>query len=99
MRGGRSGSGTASARALEPGLQTIHIDVDDGRGEKRKELTENEAADDGDAQRTAKLGTNAGAERQGHSAEERRHGGLQNGPKTQQGGFVYSCDGCVPVYI
>ena len=95
MRGDGSGSGTGtvSARALEPGLQTIHVDVDDGRGEKRKKLTENEAADDGDAQRTAKLGANAGAERQRHGAEERRHGGHQNWPETQQAGFVNCLDG------
>ena len=93
MRRDGRGSGTASARALEPGLQTIHVDVDDGRGEKRKKLAENEAADDGDAQRTAKFGANAGAERQGHSAEERRHGGHQNGPETQQTGFVNCFDG------
>ena len=55
--------------AAQPGLEAIHVDVDDGRGEQSKQLAENEATDDGDAEGAAKLGAHAGAERQRQSAE------------------------------
>jgi hypothetical protein len=50
------------ADALEPGLKAVHVDVDDGRGEEREHLADDEAADDGDAERAAELGADAGAE-------------------------------------
>ena len=43
------------ANALEPGLQAVHVDVNDRRGEKGEHLAHDEASDDGDAQRAAKL--------------------------------------------
>jgi hypothetical protein len=50
------------ADALEPGLEAVHIDVDDGRGEEREHLADDEAADDGDAEGATKLGADAGAQ-------------------------------------
>ena len=67
--------GGVGARALDPGLQAIHVDVNDGRGEEREHLAEDEAAYDGDAEGTAEFGANAGAQRQRHGAEKRGHSG------------------------
>jgi hypothetical protein len=43
-------------------LKAIHVDVNNGRGEEREHLAEDEAADDGDAQRAAQLRPDAGPE-------------------------------------
>lgn len=65
LSGGWDGSVSVFALALEPGLQTIHINVNNGRGEESEHLADDETADDGDAERTAKFGTDARAQRQG----------------------------------
>lgn len=55
LRAGGSGGASVFANALQPGLQAIHIDVNDRRSEKSEHLADNQAADDGDAQGTAEL--------------------------------------------
>jgi len=55
------------ARALDPGLQAVHVDVNNRGSEEREHLAENEAADDGDAQRAAQFGADTRSERQGHA--------------------------------
>ena len=89
----RRRGGVGSGAALNPGLQAIHVDVDDGRGEEREHLAEDEAADDGDAQRTAQLGANAGAERERHGTEKSGHGSHQNRTETQLACLVNRFDG------
>ena len=76
------------ADALEPRLEAVHVDVDDGRGEEREHLADDEATDDGDAEGAAKLGADAGAESERQSAEEGGHGSHQNGAEAQEAGFV-----------
>jgi len=44
----RSGSGAARAMALQPSLDTIHVDVNDWRGEESEHLAKDKAADNGD---------------------------------------------------
>ncbi len=68
----------------EPEAQTIQIEVDDRRGVKRKHLAHDQSADDGDSERTAQLRACSPAERKGQGPKQRRHGGHQNGPKTQR---------------
>lgn len=50
------------ALALKPCLQAIHVDVNDWRGEESEHLADDEAANNGDAQRAAKFGADAGAQ-------------------------------------
>ena len=49
----------------------VEDEVDDRRGEERQHLGDDEAADDGDAERTAELGAGAGAEGERQAAEQR----------------------------
>lgn len=76
------------ANALQPGLQAIHVDVNDWRGEESKHLADDEAPDDGDAKRTAEFRANAIAESERQSTEERSHGSHENWTKAKQACFV-----------
>src|SRR5258708_6781759 len=62
--------------------------INDRRRVERENLAQDQAADDGDTQRTAKLRTHAGTERQGQTAKQRGHGGHHNGPEAQETRFV-----------
>src|SRR5260370_22473761 len=96
MRGGRcgfSGGGAVCERTLDPRLKPVEINVDDGRGEEREHLAENQSADDGDAQWTAQLGADTRAEGEGHGTEKGGHRGHQNWPETQQTRPVNRFDG------
>ena len=55
----RPSSSPPRAGILHPILEVVHIEVDDGRGVERQHLADDEAADDGDAQRTADLGADS----------------------------------------
>src|SRR5215831_12608163 len=59
--------------------QAGEAQVDDRGGVEGQQLAEDQAADDGDAERAAELGAHAGSESQRHSAEERGHGGHDDG--------------------
>lgn len=65
----------SSAAAAEPELEAVEIEIDDGCGEEREELAENEAADDSDAERAAKFGAGAVPDGQRQCPEERSHCG------------------------
>jgi hypothetical protein len=47
----------------------IKCEINDGRGVERKNLTQDEAAHDGDTERAAKFRTDAGAERERKTAK------------------------------
>ncbi len=51
-------------------------------------MSENQADDDGDAQRTAQFRTHARAERERQATEQRSHRGHHDGPETKQARFV-----------
>ena len=93
VRGSLNGRCGGLEDAAQPGLEAIHVDVDDGRGEQGKQLAENEAANDGDAEGAAKLGANAGTERERQGAEKRGHGGHHDGAESQDARFVDGVDG------
>ncbi len=75
------------ANAFEPQAEAVHIEVNDRCCVESQRLTDDEAADDRDTERTAKLGARAGAERQRQTAEQRRHGGHHDGAEAQQTGL------------
>src|SRR5258708_11576341 len=85
--------GGVGAHTPNPRLQAIHVDVNDRRGEERKHLAENEAADDGGGKRGGQLGANSRAKRERHGREKGGHGGHQNRTETQQAGLVDRVDG------
>src|SRR5437879_1229865 len=76
------------AAATEPELEAVEIEVDDWCGEERQKLAHDEAADDGDAERAAEFSACAAAERERKRAEQRSHGGHEDGTETKQAGFV-----------
>src|SRR5258708_1078612 len=88
-----SGSGATRAMSLQPGLNAIHVNVNDGGGEKSEHLAKDEPADDGDSERTAQLRANPSAKSERQSAEERSHGGHHDGAEPQQARLVDSFDG------
>src|SRR5260221_7623232 len=77
-----------SATATEPELEAVEVEIDDRGGEERQELAHDEAADDGDTERTAEFGARAVAERERKRAEQRSHGGHEDRTETKQAGFV-----------
>src|SRR5258707_7012486 len=77
-----------SATATEPELEAVEVEIDDRSGEERQELAHDEAADDGDTERATKFGAGAVAERKRQGAEQRGHGGHEDGPEAKQAGFV-----------
>jgi hypothetical protein len=51
--------------------EPVEIDVNHGRRVQRQQLADDEAADDGDAERPAQLGALAEADRQRHRRQQR----------------------------
>ncbi len=68
--------------------EPIEGEIDDRRSVQSKDLAEDEAADDGDAERATKFRADAGAEGERKSGQERGHGGHHDGAETEQAGFV-----------
>ena len=66
------------------GAQFVEQHVHHGRGQQRKQLAGYQPANDGYAQGLAQLGALAKANGQGQGTERCRHGGHEDGPKTQQ---------------
>ena len=81
IQAARLASGDAPAQLVEE-------DVDDRRGIERENLADQQSADHGDAQRTAQLRTQASAQGQRKSAQQRGHGSHHDRAETQQAGFV-----------
>src|SRR6202790_471693 len=67
--------------------ELVESEIDDGRGVKSEELAHDEAADDADAEWSAKFGTGAGAEGQRESAKKGGHRGHKDGAEAQHAGF------------
>ena len=82
-RGGRFGPDAA-----QPAPRRSKAEIDHRRREQRQHLADEQAADDGDAERMAQLGAGAGAEHQRQRAEERRQRRHQDRPEAQQAGLV-----------
>ena len=68
--------------------KSIEEEVDDRRRVKRQNLADEQSADDGDAERAAQFGADAGAERQRQAAEQRGHRGHHDRAEAQQARFV-----------
>src|SRR6185312_5867428 len=71
----------------EPEAEAIQVDVDDWRGVEGEDLAEDQAADNGNAEGAAEFGTDACPEGQGQSAEERGHGGHDDGAEAEAARF------------
>src|SRR5882724_5669795 len=67
--------------------QTIEPEIDHRRREQREDLAEQEAANDGDAERMPELRSSPGAQHQWQSAEHGGHGGHQDWPEAQEAGL------------
>ena len=62
----------------------VEGEINDRCGEQSEQLAHDQAAHDGDAQRTPELGSRAVAQHQRQRTEQRRHGGHQDRPKPQE---------------
>ena len=58
-------------RPDQPPLEALHQQIDHRRGVEREQLAQQQAADDGDAERVAQLRAGAAFERERHGAEQR----------------------------
>src|SRR5206468_3671806 len=68
--------------------EPIESKIDDGRGVERKNLTQDEAADDGDAKGAAKFGADTSAECERKTAEKRGHGGHHDWAAAEAARFI-----------
>src|ERR1039457_6718314 len=71
-----------------PILEVVHIEIDHGGRVQGQRLADDESADDGDAERSANLGTNSSAERQRNRAQHGGRGGHHDGTEADQRRFV-----------
>jgi hypothetical protein len=69
------------ALPLAPTAQAVKGQINDRGGKQRQGLADQQAADHGHPQGAAQFRSHAGAEHHGQGAEQRRHGGHQNGPQ------------------
>src|SRR5579862_358030 len=67
--------------------EAIEIEINHRGGVESQHLADDETADDGDAERPAQFGTRSSAESKRKRAEERGHGGHQDGPETENTGL------------
>src|SRR5579885_1694179 len=82
-----------SAAAANPDLYSIHVEINDRRGEEREELAQDEAADDSYSEWAAKLCASAMANGEWQGAEKCRHRGHENRTEAEQACFVNRLDG------
>src|SRR5579863_2173811 len=80
----------------EPVSEPIERQVDNRSGVERKQLAEDEAADNGDTERAAQFRTDASAQGKRKRAEQRGHGGHHDGAEAEQAGFVNRIEGLLP---
>src|SRR5579863_8962496 len=71
-----------------PGGDAAEPEVNDRRGEEGQNLADEKSANDADAERLAKFGTDAAAEGERDRAEERGHGGHHDGAEAQQARLI-----------
>src|SRR5512147_8917 len=76
----------AQAREIEPAA--VEVDVNHGRRIEGEHLAHDQAADNGDAERTPELRTHACSQRQRQAAEQRRKSRHHDRPKAQQAGLI-----------
>ena len=86
--GRAAGQAVGGAPASDPVAEAVEIKIDDRRGVEREELREQQAADDGDAERPAQFRAGAVFQGQRQRAEQRGHGGHHDRAETQQAGLV-----------
>src|SRR5439155_21849834 len=84
---GRLLDGIANVKG-EAAPKPIEREINNRGGVKRQQLAEYEAADDGDAERTAQFRAHTRAEREWQTAEQCGHGGHHDRPETKQASFV-----------
>ncbi len=68
--------------------EPIESKIHNGRGVERKNLTQDEAANDGDAKGAAKFGADTSAECERKTAEKRGHGGHHDGSEAEEACFI-----------
>ena len=93
VRGGQLGfalvlGGAFVAAVVDALAEVLEEEVDDRRGVEGEDLREQEAADDGDAERLAQFRAGADADGEGDGAEERGHGGHHDGAEADDAGLV-----------
>jgi hypothetical protein len=80
--------------------QPVEEQIDHRRGVERQHLADDQAADDGDAERLAQFRADAGAQRQRQAAEQRGEGGHHDRPEAQQARLIDrlagACRRCAP---
>src|SRR5215471_3378328 len=81
---------------LEAARKPVEGQVHHGSGVERQQLTENQAADNCNAQRTAQFRTDARPQRERQATKQSSHGGHHDGPEAQQAGFVDGVEGRFP---
>ena len=91
------GTGDAAGAIAVAPAEAVEIEVDHRRRIERQDLADEQAADDRDAERLAQLRAVAEADRQRQGAQDRRHGGHQDGPEAQDGGLVDRLGGIEPI--
>ena len=69
-------------------MQPVEQQIDHRRGVERQHLRDDQAADNGDAERPAQLRAGAGGNDQRDRAKQCRHGGHQDRPEAFETGFV-----------
>ena len=67
----------------EPCADCIQVEINHRRGVERQKLRQQQAANDGIAERLAQLRSGAGAKHQGHATEQRCHGRHQDRSEPQ----------------
>src|SRR5579872_3202564 len=79
--------GIADAQVGKAPRQPVKPQVNHRRGVKGKQLAEQQAAHNRDAQRPAQFRAGAGSQRQRQAAQQRRHGGHHDGTEAEQAGL------------
>src|SRR5258708_37019043 len=87
---GLSGTDFLSLRLLQPGLQALEIEVDNGSDVERQHLREQQAADHGEAERQRRVAAGAEADRDRQAAHEGRHRGHHDRAEADQARLVES---------
>src|SRR5581483_9501660 len=83
-RGMLAMSNAPRAQLMRP---LVEEQIDDWCRIQREKLAQQQAANNRDSQRAPQFRANSGSKRQGNRAQQRRHGGHQDGPETQQRGL------------
>src|ERR1700730_2795295 len=94
----RGGQRARRGGAAEATGQAGGVQVDDRRRVERPHSREDEAADDGDAERAPELRARARPEGQGQAAQKRRHRRHHDGTEAQETGLVDRISRCLALF-